>query len=317
MDGKKLRRTKKQKLPAEKRGSDLSKQRIEASFANLEYLAHSRLMPRPFVQFVSGHMPAGIVTQSHSHPCIALHGCLQGPLVLVTSEGEKSLEAGMFCLLSPGVRHHWRNEGRQTAATLGVLIDAEHPGSWPAGSGVDECCQKLTQLVKSVHWLSVIGDDAIGRAFWVAADDLTSPKPPEIVGTVGAIWNLLATCVMRLDENSSPSTATANLAQQIRRLLVSRVNDRLSISDVARQLGVSPTRAKQAFRSAFDTGIIAYYNQLKIWQAKRWLCDLSLNVEQVSEKLGYSSQSYFSRVFFRQTGETPSDFRRRNCEAST
>ena len=165
--------------------------------------------------------------------------------------------------------------------------------------------------------MSVVRDDALGRAFWTAADDLTAPKPPEIVGTVGAIWSLLATCVTRLDENSSPSTAPDNLAQQIRRLLVSRVNDRLGIADVARQLGVSPTRAKEAFRSAFDSGIIAYHNQLKIWQAKRWLCDLSLNVEQVSDKLGYSSQSYFSRVFFQQTGETPSDFRRRNCGPST
>jgi AraC-like DNA-binding protein len=310
------RLTKKRKPPAKELLADLSTRRIEASF-NLEYLAYSRLMPRPFAQFVSGHLPSGFVTQSHNHPCVALHGCLQGPLVLVTSQGEKRLEAGMFCLLGPDVQHHWRNDGQQTAATLGLLVDAENPGNWPAGSGVDECCHKLCRLVKGVHWMSVVGDDALGRAFWTAADDLAAPKPPETVGTVGAIWSLLATCVTHLDKNSSPSTAPDNLAQQIRRLLVSRVNDRLGISDVARQLGVSPTRAKEAFRTAFDSGIIAYHNQLKIWQAKRWLCDLSLTVDQVSSKLGYSSQSYFSRVFFQQTGETPSDFRRRNCAAST
>jgi AraC-like DNA-binding protein/mannose-6-phosphate isomerase-like protein (cupin superfamily) len=303
---------KKQMLPGMQHRDELSRARIEASFANLEYLAYSRLMPAPFVQFVSGHMPSGVVTESHHHPCVALHGCLQGPLILVTPQGEKQLEAGMFCLLGPGTPHHWRNEGRQTAATLGLLIDVEHPGSWPAGSGVDECCHKLSRLVKSVHWMAVAGDDALKRAFWMAADDLTALTPPEIVGTVGAIWTLLATCVTRLDEKSSTSAASDNLAQQIRRLLLARVNDRLSISDVARQLGVSPTRAKGAFRSAFDSGIIAYHNQLKIWQAKRWLCDRSMTIEQVSDKLGYSSQSYFSRVFFQQTGETPRDFRRRS-----
>lgn len=308
---------KKQRLLEKKRGDELSRARIEASFANLEYLAYSRLMPAPFMQFVSGNMPSGVITQSHQHPCLALHGCLHGPLILATPHGEKKLEAGMFCLLGPGTPHHWRNEGQRTAATLGLLVDAEHPGNWPAGSGVDECCHKLSQLVKSVHWMAVAGDETLKRAFWMAADDLTAITPPEIVGTVGAIWTLLARCVTRLDDKSSTSTDTDNLAQQIRRLLLARVNDRLSISDVARELSVSPTRAKKAFRRAFDSGIIAYHNQLKIWQAKRWLCDLSMTIEQVSDKLGYSSQSYFSRVFFQQSGETPRDFRRRNCGAFT
>jgi AraC-like DNA-binding protein len=308
---------KQEMLSGKQHRDELSRARIEASFANLEYLAHSRLMPAPFVQFVSGHMPRGVVTPSHHHPCVALHGCLQGPLILSTPRGEKSLEAGMFCLLGPGIAHHWRNEGRQTAATFGLLIDVEHPGSWPAGSGVDECCDKLSRLVKSVHWMGGAGDDTLKRAFWMAADDLTALKPPEIAGTVGALWTLLATCVTRLNEKSPPSAAPDSLAQQIRRLLLVRVNDRLSIADIARELDVSPTRAKEAFRNAFDSGIIAYHNQLKIWQAKRWLCDRSMTIEQVSDKLGYSSQSYFSRVFFQQTGETPRDFRRRSCGAFT
>ena len=62
-----LRLTKKRTPPAKELDADLSTWRIEASF-NLEYLAYSRLMPRPFVQFVSGHLPGGFVTKSHNHP---------------------------------------------------------------------------------------------------------------------------------------------------------------------------------------------------------------------------------------------------------
>ncbi len=124
---------------------------------------------------------------------------------------------------------------------------------------------------------------------------------------------LLGHCSHRLEGATEQAAPPDDVAQQIRRLLLSRVNDRLSINDVAGQVGVSPTRAKAAFRKAFDSGIIAYHNQLKIWQAKRLLCDLSLTVDQVSGKLGFSSHSYFSQVFFQHTGETPSDFRHRNA----
>jgi AraC-like DNA-binding protein len=72
---------------------------------------------------------------------------------------------------------------------------------------------------------------------------------------------------------------------------------------------MSPTRAKQVFRATYGCGIMDYFNQLKVWQAKRLLGTSSLTVEQVSRKLGFSSASYFSRVFQRYTEEAPTDFR--------
>ena len=288
---------------------------IVESFADMSYVGYMRPTPLPFMQFVSGHFPPGTLTQQHSHPCIALHGCLHGPLTLITDEGDLPLDAGVFYLLAPGVRHHWRNSGRQTAATMGLLIDARHPGRWPAGTGVEACCLKLIDLVQGQHRFSVARDDALRHAFWLAADHLTSDQPRETMTTVGALLTLLGQAATRLEGRSAePENVADEVAQQVRRMLLSRVNDRLSINQVARELDVSPTRAKESFRQAFGCGIVAYHNQLKIWQAKRFLCDRSLTVEQVSKKLGFSSHSYFSRVFLQHTGESPIAFRSRNAE---
>lgn len=297
------------------RQGDRTDRQIADSFADMSYLGYLRPTPRPFMQFVSGHFPPGTLTQQHSHPCIALHGCLHGPLTLFTDQDEFELDAGVFYLLAPGVRHHWRNAGRQTAATMGVLIDAEHPGRWPAGAGVGECCLKLTRLVRGQHRFSVARDDELQHSFWLAADHLTSDQSRESMTAVGALLTLLGQAATRLEDSVADSAAAPNdVAQQVRRLLLSRVNDRISISQVARELGVSPTRAKESFREAFGCGIVAYHNQLKIWQAKRFLCDRSLTVEQVSKKLGFSSHSYFSRVFLQHTGERPIAFRSRNSQ---
>jgi AraC-like DNA-binding protein len=274
------------------------------------YLAYFRPTPRPFLRFTSGHFPPGTRTTPHKHACLALHGCLQGALVLLTPDGEQKLEEGVFYLLPPGVRHHWRNDGRHTAATLGLLIDAERPGRWPAGSGIEAGCQQLSSLVKRLERFSTAGDADLRSSYWLAADHLTAETPREPMVTTGHLLNLIGRINERLGSSDSVGSSQTDLAQRIRRLLLARVHDRLSISQISREMQVSPTRTKQTFREAFGCGIIAYFNQLKVWQAKRLLSDLSLTVEQVSDRLGFANAAYFTRVFSQHAGETPTDFRR-------
>ena len=105
--------------------SQRARQDDQPNLEDRSYLAYLRPTPRPFLHFASGHFPAATLTEPHSHPCIALHGCLQGPLTLCTSEGEMLLEAGVFYLIGSGLHHSWRNDGRHTAATLAVLLDGQ------------------------------------------------------------------------------------------------------------------------------------------------------------------------------------------------
>jgi AraC-like DNA-binding protein len=279
------------------------------TFPDQSYLAYFRPTARPFLRFTSGHFPAGTLTTPHSHPCLALHGCLQGPLTLITAAGEERLDVGIFYLIAPGVRHHWRNDGRHTGTTLGLLIDTDSPGRWPAGTGVDVCCREIGSLADRLHRFSVAGDTELQHSYWLAADHLTAEAAREPVVTAGVLLTLLGQVRERLAAGPRTAVTQDDVARKIRQLLLNRVHDRLDIAEITSVVGVSPTRAKQAFREAFGCGIIAYFNQLKIWQAKRLLCDPSLTIEQVSYRLGFANPGYFSRVFAQHSGETPTDFR--------
>ncbi|MFH1300740.1 MAG: helix-turn-helix domain-containing protein [Planctomycetota bacterium] len=273
------------------------------------YLAYSLPVPRPFIHFRSGHFPAGTVTQRHHHSIMAMHGSLQGPLTLQTSTGKHALDAGDFCILAPGVDHCWSNAGTHTAATVSFLIDTDRPGRWPVSSGIAEACQEMNQLVQDVHCLNSAGDPDLQHAFWQIADQLTVEHPWKKLGVAGRLWTFLALVLERLSPDLINATEH-DVAQQIRRLLLSRVNDRLTIAEVADAVHVSATHAKEVFRATFGCGMMTYFNELKIWQAKRLLCDPSLTVDQVSSKLGFSSPTYFSQTFRKHTGETPSEFRK-------
>lgn len=283
------------------------------------YLAYLRLTPRPFLNLASGHFPPGTRTEPHSHPCVAIHGCLQGPLILSTSEGEHSLEAGIFYVIGPNVTHSWRNAGTQTAATISLLLDTEHPGRWPASTGVEACCRQVANMVHGLRRFNTAGDQELRQCFWLLADHLTAEHSREELILSGILLTLLGQIKERMSQEvtstSTPSASTQDeTALRIRRLLLAHVRDRLSVNQIAREVGTSPTRAKEKFRESFGCGIMSYFNQLKIWQAKRLLSDLSLTVEQISHQLGFSSSSYFSRAFLKQVGETPTGYRQRNAQ---
>jgi AraC-like DNA-binding protein/quercetin dioxygenase-like cupin family protein len=277
--------------------------------ADRSYLAYLRPTPPPFVQLASGHFPAATQTQPHRHPCLALHGCIQGRLTLRTNEGELPVDAGVFFLLGPGVAHSWRNDGRHTAATLGLLVDPARPGRWPAAAGVGCCCQALAERVRGCHRFTTAGDRELRQSFWLVADHLTAERPREPLVLAGALLTLVGQIRERLAGPAPAADAALDAAQRIRRLLVVRVGEGLSIGQIAREAGLSPTRAKAAFRAAFGCGIMAYFHRLKMWQAQRLLHDPALTVEQVSRRLGFASPSYFSRASFRFTGATPRDYR--------
>ncbi len=273
------------------------------------YLAYLRPTPRPFLNFASGHFPPATLTQPHRHPCIALHGCLQGPLTLCTSAGDVPLDAGVFYLIGPELTHCWRNDGRQTAATLSLLLDTAKPGRWPAGTNVEVCCRELSGQICGLHRFTTSGDQELHHSFWLAADHLIAEQPREPASLTGALLTLLGQIMERISGEMTPPASGRDDARQIRRLLLARVQDRLSIPEIAHAVGTSPTRAKECFRQAFGCGIMTYFNQLKIWQAKRLLNVPALTVEQVSQQLGFSSPSYFSRAFLKNTGITPTAYR--------
>ncbi|MGE3804245.1 MAG: helix-turn-helix domain-containing protein [Gemmataceae bacterium] len=265
--------------------------------------------PKPFMFLHSSHLPPATVTFAHSHPCVAVHGCLQGPIALVTSKQELDFDAGAFYFLPAGLRHHWRNPARHTVANFSVLVDHRHPGTWPAASGVKEMCTELHRLVRAPHRFNVAGDPELKQTYWQVADYLMADRPRQRSALTGLLLALVGRALDLLQAEDRSDQAPFDKADEMRRFLLSRVTDRVSIEEVARAARLSPTRAKQIFSQTYGCGILAYFNQLKLHQAKRLLSASNLTIDQVSRKLGFSTPSYFSRVFLRYTGESPTDFR--------
>jgi len=83
-----------------------------------------------------------------------------------------------------------------------------------------------------------------------------------------------------------------------------------AIRSVIAVAGIPERTLKRRFRSATDTTLIDYLQNLRVEEAKRLLETGELPVEGISAAVGYEDASFFRRLFKRLTGLAPAQYRR-------
>ena len=107
---------------------------------------------------------------------------------------------------------------------------------------------------------------------------------------------------------STEKSNDAMLFKKAVRFMENNINLQLSISDISEVCAVSPTRLKHIFKEYADMGVHKYLTVLRMQSAAELLRE-GVSVTQIAEKLGFGSQGYFSAVFKRELGQTPTEFK--------
>ena len=91
--------------------------------------------------------------------------------------------------------------------------------------------------------------------------------------------------------------------------LEEKIFSNISVEELARECNISTAQLKRVFSKYAGIGIHEYFLQIKILYAKKLLSG-GMGVTEVAEKMSFSSQNYFSIVFKREEGISPSQFKR-------
>lgn len=87
--------------------------------------------------------------------------------------------------------------------------------------------------------------------------------------------------------------------------------ERITISDIASAVCVSPSHLHAIFRNTLGVSPIEYKLRLQTDEAQRLLIARpDLTVGDISDRLGFASDIYFRKVFRNQTGMSPTAFRK-------
>ena len=80
-------------------------------------------------------------------------------------------------------------------------------------------------------------------------------------------------------------------------------------SEVALLCEMSPSRFCREFKAAYQVTFVEYLANYRMEQAKRLLANPTMPVADVAAAVGFNDPSYFTRVFRRQEGVSPSEYR--------
>ena len=87
--------------------------------------------------------------------------------------------------------------------------------------------------------------------------------------------------------------------------------DNLTLGEVCKHFAISKTYFCHLFKLITGKTFTEYLTELRIRAAMVMLEDPNLSITEIGEKLGFSNTSYFSKIFKRQTGCLPKEYRKK------
>ena len=103
-----------------------------------------------------------------------------------------------------------------------------------------------------------------------------------------------------------------HIVANVKKYIQEHIEEKLTLNKVAKEFNISSNYLSILFSKHSDIGFSDYINQMKVEAAKEMMADGNYKIYEISDKLGFESAFYFSRVFKKVTGMSPRDYMSQN-----
>ncbi len=107
-----------------------------------------------------------------------------------------------------------------------------------------------------------------------------------------------------------------SLTELARAYIDANFMNRISLEQVSDALHVSPSYLSRCFRKSAGQTLTDYLTGVRIREAEKLLLRTRIPISHISLNVGFTEPNYFSRLFKRQTGQTPQAFRKQGASDS-
>jgi len=126
---------------------------------------------------------------------------------------------------------------------------------------------------------------------------------------LGALVLQLLSHIHAIEQKQKTDARDSDAVRKARQIMQNRIDFDLDMKQLAEQIGLSYTQLLETFRTYTGLTPYQYFLQLRIHHAKTLLQNPNLSIKEVSAKLRFENQYYFSRLFKKKTGLSPSEWR--------
>lgn len=128
------------------------------------------------------------------------------------------------------------------------------------------------------------------------------------------ISSVFVTCFLNImhifsTENNPQFFYQSNIISSVLDYINSHISENILLDDICQACHISRFYLCHTFRKSLGITISDYILSRRISQAKKLLRSTNMSISQIAESCGFSSHSYFSMIFKKETGMSPTKFR--------
>ncbi|KQO08459.1 AraC family transcriptional regulator [Paenibacillus sp. Leaf72] len=106
------------------------------------------------------------------------------------------------------------------------------------------------------------------------------------------------------------ATAVPDIAAQASRYLDEHYGEAVTLALLSELLHCSPRQLQRLFKVRYQAGPIDYLIQVRMQKARELLLGTDASLKDIAAAVGYPDSYYFSRIFKKHVGSSPSSFKR-------
>ena len=249
----------------------------------------------------------------HSHDGFELIFLIDGGTAYQFRDaGMLSLNSGQFLLVPAGAMHRGKQDIRMPSVLCGFVFQPLHRSSVKNSTFTQPDLRRLTRELgtapPSVRSMSRDLRALVTRLADLVQDYKQGDTSAEAKASLRATICLIIVEADRLLKTRQKTDAT-QMATAAEAFLRAHHADPVQMPDLAAHLGLSRARMHEVFKAATGLSPNDFLQRHRIELAREQLADLRRTITDIAMATGFTSSQYFSRVFHKYCGMTPSDYR--------
>ncbi len=129
------------------------------------------------------------------------------------------------------------------------------------------------------------------------------------VDMIRSYVKIMTICAQYLTLSNAIPSSKPTIAQMAKRYICSNYQNKFSIRDICSDIGCSKSTLITAFKKEYNITVNDYITEVRLGEAVRMLIGAEMSIGEIAIRVGFSDQSYFSKVFSAKYGISPSEYR--------
>ncbi|MGL6202422.1 MAG: AraC family transcriptional regulator [Lachnospiraceae bacterium] len=254
----------------------------------------------------------------HSHPKeFEFYFLTEGTMENLILGEIQTIQAGDFLFLSPGIQHGTLYKPEQKKSYITIVFSIQPRQTTDTDYKAEIAKKHIDAFFHSIHGRPyVIGKDEFHCADLV--DDILREATTQEWASIfmlqfqyaNFIFSLLRNFIPQVDNVSSKADSQTTLPIAFTKYLHANYqNKELNLQDIANYFYITPRHLNRLFKEYFNASVAKTLTLYRISYAKNYLLDTAFSVEEIADKVGFSSASTLSRLFKEYEGITISEYR--------